>query len=149
MTDLCDIQSDISQIYEEESLPYIQLADSLTFDQAESYLPSIQAAYKSYFASMQSNITMMRPPVVQGVELRTDGVNVLSRIYYQILASTSQPSNAFNYDISYTSFRITSNNLSTVIVQWLPQVSIEEKLMANQKDSLTSCLLSYWNSSII
>jgi hypothetical protein len=153
MPGLCNIQSDITQIYEEESLNYIQVSNRITLDQARSYLSTIQTAYLSYFGNMLTNVNLTRSPIILGVEFRLMGLDIFSRIYYQVFANTPQPCNAFYYDIKYTYYKVNQKELASaketsLIFQWLPQVTIESILNVDQKYSLTNSLLNYWSSSI-
>ncbi len=96
---------------------------------------------------------------------------VITRIYYQLFGNTSQPLNAFNYQIRYTRFKIeTPSNLAALVarsavimgnaridllnkqgittldtmLQSLPQVAIDNKLSEDQKLGLIDSLKAFW-----
>jgi hypothetical protein len=166
LTGLCNIQDGITQVYEQDSLNYIQVDSVITLDQAQLYVPNISTAYNSYFLSMPNNILMVKSPVIYGNEVRLVDQKITTRIYYAIAANTTQPMNAFNYQIRYTNFKIQpvsisrslsakvdktawldSARITDVILQWLPAIAIEKELTFEENAKLANALAEFWKIS--
>jgi hypothetical protein len=166
LTSLCNIQDDISQVYEQDSLNYIQVDSVITLDQARLYIPTISSAYSSYFLTMPNNVKMSTSPVIYGNEVRVVDQKITTRIYYELSANTTQPFDAFNYQIRYTGFRIQpvgisrslsarfdrttwldSSRITDVILQWLPAIAIENELVFEDNAKLANALVEFWKTS--
>jgi hypothetical protein len=172
LSGFCDIQDSISQIYRQNSLNYIQASGILTIDQAQEYVPAITAAYfTAYFNSFPYRVVLSQPTVIRSMESRFVNQIVVTRIYYQLFGNTSQPLNAFNYQIRYTRFTIaTPSNLAALVarsalimgdaridllnkegittldtmLQSLPQVAVDYQLSEDQKQGLVDSLRTFW-----
>ncbi|CAF0782126.1 unnamed protein product [Brachionus calyciflorus] len=119
LVNLCDVQDDVSKLYREDSLNYIEAIGTVTIDQAKQYLPSITYAYMSYFASMdqlyEPNVLINRPSEILSVETYIINMMIVTKIYYKINANTTFELNAYNYDIKNTIFKITSADFNSLL----------------------------------
>lgn len=171
----CDIQDGMGQIYRQSSLNYIQASGYLTIDQAEEYIPSIKSAYESYFASAVNKVKLGSPAVViRSIENRFVNQIIVTRMYYQLFGNTSQPLNAFNYQIRHSPFTIeTPSNLAPLVARSmrimgesridllnkegittldtmldsLPQVALDNEITEDQKQGLIESLKTFWTMS--
>lgn len=175
MSGFCDIQDPIDQISRQASLNYVQASGYLTIDQANEYLPSITSAYETYFASFSYPVKIMKPTVIRSIENRFVNQIIVTRIYYQLFGNTSQPLNAFNYQIKTTRFTIQPpSNLAPLVARslrimnearvdllnkeritdldtmldTLPQIAIDSEITEDQKQGLVDSLKKFWTTEL-
>ncbi len=188
----CNIENDITQVYRRDSLEYIDAKSIMTSDQAQQYLPSISMAYQAYLTSLDNNFYMTHT-VIRSLENLVISQNyIVTRIYYQVYANTTQPLTAFNYQLRYSRnaaqqrIKSTSDSqpvLSAVkrrrsvqtpqeasdeinddkhrllvkraiksddndlILDWLPQVTLESEITVQNTGRLVNSLVKFWNKS--
>lgn len=152
LSGICELNDNIQQMKREDSLNFIQVVGTTSLDQSQLYLPSITNTHLSYFSSLSTNVKLSKPgEVISAVNLLVNTV-VVTRIYYQMYANTTQPFDAYNYQIKYTRFKIDliDANLANImmrqanprfgridlftrfmiqnislVIEWLPTFSIE------------------------
>jgi hypothetical protein len=168
----CNIVEELNYLYRQDSLNYIQVTGSVTVDIAEQYLFNINNAWKSYLSFLHKNTTISLEASIVNLENRLNNSIILTRIYYGIYANTSQPSDAFNYQIRFSNFTIKSapslpsivgrqivtfnnnelirrakvNDLNLVI-NWLPQLALIGKINYKQKLRFSQALSNFWLKS--
>ncbi len=168
----CNMYDTLSTIYRQDSLNYIQATGYLTIDQAQLYLPSITSAYQSYFSSFPYSVILTQPTVIRSMENRIANQIIVTRMYYQLFGNTSQPLNAFNYQIKNTNYVVqTPNSLAPLVARSmiilgrmdllnqakiadlntilndLPQIALNGVITADQSASLVGALVQFWTNS--
>ncbi len=162
----------MSAISRTDQLNYITSAGLSTLDQADSYLLNINIAYANYLASLSPPAVLTGATQIMGLlTYFTAQVQAVStRIYYQVYANTTEPMDAFNFQIQYTTFTITApsnlaplirsrsliettqrsinlNKLNVALVK-LPSISLEGSITYDQSTNLINSLVQFWQLSI-
>ena len=168
---LCAMEDSIDAIYRQDSLNYIQATGYLTIDQAQLYIPSILTAYQNYFASFPYAVAFTQPALIASIENFYVNQIVVTRIYYDLFGNTTQPLNAFNYQIKNTNYSIQPpmslapllarsltilsridllniaqiTDLNTMLID-LPQLALDGIITADQSADLINSLTQFWRT---
>ena len=148
--DLCDIKDDTSPMY--TGLNYVEKIGIVSQDEAACILPILTVAYSQYFATIDPSIQFTQPSEIISVQYMLLNGLVVSRIYYQIYANTTQPFNAFNYQIRNTHFgrnlilstRSRAYNLSNIVSRGMTVKKIgRTDLITRVRKSNSNLILSW------
>lgn len=165
---LCNSSDPIDSIFRSDKLNYVTASGLTTFDQADNYLMNINNAYSNYLATLQPYAVLTAPSVIQGIltYYTAQVQSVSTRIYYQLFGNTSQPLDAFNFQIQFTPYKVIApsnlspllrsrsisgrvvnlNALNVALVK-LPSIAIENTISFDQTSKLVNSLVSSWQLS--
>ena len=172
LTGYCNVSDPMSSIFRSDQLNYITASGISNFDQADSYLLNINLAYQAYLTTLNPSAVLTAPAQIQGLltYYTAQIQSVTTRIYYQLYANTTEPLDAFNFQIQYTPYKVVapsnlspllratsrgllqmvsgrSININTIALIKLPQIALEGVITFDQRNSLINSLTSFWKLS--
>ncbi len=158
------LEDDISQVYREDSLFYIQVNGYISNEQAQPYIQTIVSAWNQYYTPIQSNLSINNANII-GKQYRFNNFNIITRIYYQVLSNNSINLDAFNYQgkirnlleipfgspglVARTILRtktVRKKSTFDVLLDQLPQIQIENEVTLKDRIHLEKILEEFWIS---